>query len=208
MLYRRIGKRCLDLSLTGPSLVLLTPVLACLALLVRRDLGPPILFTQQRPGLNARIFTIYKFRTMRDDRDGEGNLLPEAKRMTPFGRFLRYSSLDELPELFNVLKGDMSLVGPRPLMVEYLDRYSPEQQHRHDVLPGITGWAQISGRNSLTWEEKFEHDLWYVERQSLWIDVKILLQTVWIVLRREGIAQSGHATMEPFKGSTNGFRTQ
>jgi lipopolysaccharide/colanic/teichoic acid biosynthesis glycosyltransferase len=200
MLYRRVGKLCLDLALTVPALILLTPLLACLAVLVRVNLGSPVLFTQDRPGLNARIFTIYKFRSMTDARDAQGHLLPEGQRITAFGRFLRFSSLDELPGLWNVVKGEMSLVGPRPLMREYLERYSPEQQHRHDVLPGITGWAQVNGRNALTWEQKFEHDLWYVAHQSLWLDVKILLRTIWKVLRCEGITQPGHATMEPFKG--------
>jgi lipopolysaccharide/colanic/teichoic acid biosynthesis glycosyltransferase len=206
-LYRRIGKRCLDLCLTVPALVLLSPLLVCLAVLVRVNLGSPVLFTQPRPGLNGRIFTIYKFRTMTDDRDTDDRLLPEGKRITAFGRFLRFASLDELPGLFNVLKGNMSLVGPRPLMMEYLDRYSPEQQHRHDVLPGITGWAQVHGRNALTWEQKFEHDLWYVEHQSFWLDINILVRTIWKVLSREGITQPGHATQEPFRGSSSGYHS-
>jgi sugar transferase EpsL len=200
MFYSRIGKRYLDLALTVPALIIASPLMACLAALVRFNLGSPVLFTQPRPGFQSRIFTIYKFRTMTDERDDDGRLLPEGQRITRFGRFLRYSSLDELPGLFNVLKGDMSLVGPRPLMIEYLDRYSPEQRHRHDVLPGITGWSQVNGRNTLTWEQKFEHDLWYVAHQSFWLDVKILLRTIWKVLRCEGITQPGHATMEPFKG--------
>lgn len=194
------GKRLLDLVLTLPALVVLAPVLALLALLVRLKLGAPVLFRQQRPGLGGKPFTIYKFRTMTDARDAQGNLLPDAQRLTAFGRFLRSSSLDELPELWNVLKGDMSLVGPRPLLMQYLSRYTPQQARRHEVWPGITGWAQVNGRNALRWEEKFALDVWYVDHQSLWLDAKILGMTVWQVFKREGINQPGQATMEEFLG--------
>ena len=168
---------------------------------MRLGLGSPILFRQQRPGLRGRLFTLYKFRTMTGARDAGGTLLPDAQRLTPFGRFLRSTSLDELPELFNVLKGDMSLVGPRPLLVQYLDRYTPRQARRHEVRPGITGWAQINGRNTLKWEEKFELDVWYVDHESLGLDVRILLLTIWKIFKREGITQPGRATMEEFFGS-------
>ena len=195
------GKRLLDLALTVPSLILLTPPLLLLALLVRLTHGAPVLFRQVRPGLHARPFTLRKFRTMTDARDAAGNLLPDAEHLTTFGRFLRSASLDELPELLNVLKGDMSLVGPRPLLMQYLDRYTPEQARRHEVRPGITGWAQVNGRNALTWERKFALDVWYVDHQSLWLDVKIITLTVWKILKREGISQPGHTTMEEFFGS-------
>ena len=198
--YRYCGKRVLDLALTLPVLIILSPLLALIALLVRVRLGSPVLFRQQRPGLHGRPFTILKFRTMTDARDANGQLLPDAERLTPLGAWLRRTSLDELPELINVLRGEMSLVGPRPLLMEYLARYTPEQARRHEVKPGITGWAQIHGRNALTWEEKFALDVWYVERQSFLLDVKILLLTAWIVLKREGISQEGHATMPEFGG--------
>ncbi|GAB4459012.1 MAG: sugar transferase [Anaerolineae bacterium] len=184
-----------------PALLLLAPFLAVIALLVRVKLGAPVLFRQQRPGLHGRPFTIYKFRTMTDARDAKGQFLPDADRLTAFGRLLRRTSLDELPELFNVLRGEMSLVGPRPLLMQYLDRYTPEQARRHEVRPGITGWAQVNGRNALTWEEKFALDVWYVDHQSLWLDLKIILLTIWSVLRREGISQQGHATMPEFVGT-------
>ena len=200
--YRRLGKRLFDLLLATPALLLLSPLLALLALLVRIKLGSPVLFRQLRPGLHGRPFTLYKFRTMTGARDAAGNLLPDAERLTPFGRFLRATSLDELPELWNVIKGDMSLVGPRPLLMQYLDRYTPEQARRHEVRPGITGWAQVNGRNALTWEQKFALDVWYVDNLSLWLDVKIILLTVWKILRREGISQPGQATAEEFMGST------
>lgn len=173
-----------------------------LALLVRFKLGAPVLFRQQRPGLHGRPFTLYKFRTMTDARDAEGALLPDAERLTSFGHFLRSTSLDELPELFNVLKGEMSLVGPRPLLMEYLPRYTPEQQRRHEVRPGLTGWAQVNGRNALSWEEKFALDVWYVEHCSFWLDLKILVLTTGKIINREGISQPGHATMEEFRGSS------
>ncbi|MGD2147264.1 MAG: sugar transferase, partial [Anaerolineae bacterium] len=160
----------------------------------------PIIFQQERPGVGGQPFTIYKFRTMTDDRDDLGNLLPDAKRLTPFGRFLRSSSLDELPELFNVLKGEMSLVGPRPLRMSYLPHYTQEQVRRHEVKPGITGWAQVNGRNQLSWQEKLEMDAWYVDNRSLLLDVRILLMTLGQALSREGISAEGHATMPPFEG--------
>lgn len=199
--YRRFGKRSFDLGLTILLVVLTSPVLTLLALLVRIKLGSPILFRQQRPGLRGRPFILYKFRTMTSARDANDNLLPDAKRLTPFGHFLRSTSLDELPELWNVLKGDMSLVGPRPLLMQYLDRYTPEQARRHEVRPGITGWAQVNGRNALSWEEKFQLDVWYVDHLSLRLDMKIIALTLWKTLRREGISQPGQATMEEFKGS-------
>ncbi len=195
------GKRLLDLLLTVPVLVLASPVLLVLALLVRVKLGTPVLFAQQRPGLHGKPFTIYKFRTMNDARDSGGNLLPDAERLTGFGQFLRRTSLDELPELLNVLKGDMSLVGPRPLLMHYLDLYTPEQARRHEVRPGITGWAQINGRNTISWEDKFAHDVWYVDHASLWLDVRILAITLWKVIKREGISAQGEATMAEFTGS-------
>lgn len=197
------SKRILDLILTGIGLVILAPVLLLLAALVWLTHGSPVLFSQVRPGHFGRPFKIYKFRTMTDARDAQGNLLPDAERLTRLGRFLRASSLDELPELFNVLRGEMSLVGPRPLLMQYLRRYTPEQARRHAVLPGITGWAQVNGRNALTWEDKFRLDVWYVENWSLWLDLKILGMTVWKVIRREGISQPGHATAEEFMGSEN-----
>jgi sugar transferase EpsL len=200
-MYRAVGKRFLDLALAIPMLILLSPVLALAALLVRWKLGAPVIFRQRRPGLHGKPFTIYKFRTMTDDHDAQGELLPPAERLTPFGRFLRSTSLDELPELFNVLKGDMSLVGPRPLRMEYLDRYTPEQMRRHEVIPGITGWAQVNGRNAITWETKFALDVWYVDHWSFWLDLKILALTMWKILKREGISPPGQATMEGFMGS-------
>ena len=195
------AKRLFDLALTLPGLVLISPVMLAVAALVRWKHGSPVLFSQVRPGYRGELFTLRKFRTMTDARDPQGNLLPDAERLTPLGRFLRASSLDELPELFNVLRGEMSLVGPRPLLVEYLDRYTPEQARRHEVLPGITGWAQINGRNALTWEEKFRLDVWYVDHWSLALDLKILWLTLVKVFRREGISQPGHATAEIFMGS-------
>jgi len=172
-----------------------------LAGLVRVKLGSPILFRQKRPGLHGQPFTILKFRTMTNARDTEGNLLPDEDRLTPFGQWLRSTSLDELPEILNVLRGDMSLVGPRPLLVEYLAYYTPEQMRRHEVRPGITGWAQVQGRNALSWDEKFALDTWYVDHQSLWLDLRILWMTIWKVLSREGINQPGYATAEFFRGS-------
>jgi sugar transferase EpsL len=194
-------KRLFDLVGATLGLIVLAPLLLALALLVRLRLGSPVLFRQVRPGYRGRPFTLYKFRTMNDRRGPDGNLLPDAERLTRFGRFLRASSLDELPELFNVLRGEMSLVGPRPLLMQYLERYSPEQMRRHEVLPGITGWAQVNGRNALTWQEKFRLDVWYVDHWSFWLDLKILLLTLWKALKREGISQPGHATAEEFMGN-------
>jgi lipopolysaccharide/colanic/teichoic acid biosynthesis glycosyltransferase len=178
-----------DRSMAALLLLLFSPILVIVAILVRVRMGSPIVFTQARPGKNNRIFTVYKFRTMTGDCDAHGNLLSDEERLIPLGQFFRKASLDELPQLFNVLVGDMSFVGPRPLLVRYLDRYNSEQARRHDVLPGITGWAQVNGRNALTWDEKFRLDLWYVDNWSLWLDVKILLLTVKKVFKREGISQ-------------------
>jgi sugar transferase EpsL len=197
-------KRAFDLTLALLALTVLFPMIGLIALLVWLKLGSPILFRQQRPGLHSEPFTLYKFRTMTDARDAQGNLPPDAERLTPLGRFLRSTSLDELPELFNVLKGDMSLVGPRPLLMQYLGRYTPEQLRRHQVKPGITGWAQVNGRNVLTWEQKFALDVWYVDHWSLWLDLKIVAGTVWKVLAREGISQPGQATAQEFMGQSNG----
>ena len=196
-------KRLFDLVVTVPALLLLAPVLALIALLVRLKLGAPVLFRQQRPGLHGKPFTLYKFRTMTNAHDAEDNLLPDAERLTSFGRFLRSSSLDELPELFNVLQGEMSLVGPRPLRMEYLPLYTPEQARRHDARPGITGWAQINGRNLLSWEEKFEMDVWYVDNHSFMLDLRILFMTVEQVLKRKGISAEAHATMPRFQGTSS-----
>ena len=198
---REFRKRLFDLILVIPSLLLLSPLLAVLAILIRIKHRSPVLFHQQRPGLNGQPFMLHKFRTMRDARDAQGNLLPDERRLTRFGCFLRSTSLDELPELFNIIKGDMSLVGPRPLLMAYLDRYTPEQARRHEVKPGVTGWAQINGRNAISWEEKFKFDIWYVEHYSLWLDLKIIAMTIWKTIKREGISQAGHATMEEFRGS-------
>lgn len=198
------AKRIFDLLLTVPALLLLSPLLAAVALMLLIAEGPPILFRQPRPGYKGAIFTLLKFRTMREAFNRRGKPLPDHKRLFPLGNFLRATSLDELPELFNILRGEMSLVGPRPLLVEYLERYSPEQMRRHDVLPGITGWAQIHGRNIISWEEKFQHDIWYVDHWSLWLDIKILIITIWKVLKREGISQPGKATASEFKGSPTG----
>ena len=197
---RRVDKRLLDLALTVPALLLLAPAMSFIALFVYLRLGSPILFCQQRPGLCAKPFTLYKFRTMTDARDPQGKLLPDSERLTTFGRWLRSTSLDELPELFNVLRGEMSFVGPRPLLMEYLNRYTLEQMRRHEVKPGITGWAQVNGRNALTWEQKFALDVWYVDHESLWLDVKIIALTLSKIIKREGINQPGQATMEEFQG--------
>ena len=193
--------RWLDLMLGIPAAVMLSPLLGAIALLVRCRLGSPVLFRQQRPGLHGKPFTIYKFRTMTDARDPSGNLLPDASRLTRLGRFLRAASLDELPELWNVLKGDMRLVGPRPLLMQYLDRYTPEQTRRHEVKPGLTGWVQVNGRNAIGWEEKFRLDVWYVDHRSLWLDLRIILLTIKKVLLREGISHAGEATMSEYWGS-------
>jgi len=196
-----LSKRLFDLILTLPGLLLISPLLGLIGVLVRIFLGSPLLFLQMRPGKSGEPFTVYKFRTMTDVRDSGKHLLSDAERMTGLGRFLRSLSLDELPELFNVLRGEMSLVGPRPLLMQYLDRYSTEQARRHEVLPGMTGWAQVNGRNALTWEDKFRYDVWYVDNWSLWLDIKILLNTAWKVITREGISQLGHITAEEFIGS-------
>ena len=193
-------RRWFDVLAGSAALVVLLPVLLGCAVAVRLKLGSPVLFSQVRPGLNGKPFRMYKFRTMTDARDAHGVLLPDHVRLTPFGRWLRGSSLDELPELLNVLKGDMSLVGPRPLLMEYLRLYSPEQARRHEVRPGITGWAQINGRNAISWDEKFALDVWYVDNRSLWLDIRILALTIWKVLRREGISAAGEATMPKFTG--------
>ncbi len=196
-----LSKRLFDLALTIPGLVLLSPLLLVIALLVRIFHGSPVFFRQLRPGYHGRPFYFYKFRTMTDDSDEQGNLLPDTHRLTRLGNFLRSYSLDEFPELFHVLSGKMSLVGPRPLLMQYLERYTPEQMRRHDVLPGITGWAQINGRNTLTWEDKFSYDVWYVDHWSLWLDIKILATTFWKVIKREGINQPGRATADEFMGN-------
>lgn len=194
------AKRLFDVLLCLPAFILLSPIILVAAFFVRIKLGSPVLFRQQRPGLGGRPFWLLKFRTMTDARGADGVLLPDAERLTRFGRFLRATSLDELPELMNVLKGDMSLVGPRPLLMQYLDRYTPEQARRHEVRPGITGWAQVNGRNAITWEEKFKLDVWYVYNWSLWLDIKIIFMTIWKIFKREGINQAGQATMEEFMG--------
>lgn len=193
-------KRTFDLICVGVSLPLWLPVLVGIGLIVRWRLGRPIFFRQTRPGLHGRPFQLLKFRTMSNERDSAGNLLPDAKRLNAFGRWLRSTSLDELPEVINVLRGEMSLVGPRPLLMAYLDRYTPEQARRHEVRPGLTGWAQVRGRNAIPWEERFALDVWYVDHQSLWLDLKILWLTVGRVLRRDGIAAEGEATMPEFRG--------
>lgn len=195
-----ISKRLFDWIVTLIGMVIALPVMGIVALLVRLKLGKPVLFEQERPGLGGEIFTLRKFRSMRDAADKDGNPLPDEARLTPFGKKLRSTSLDELPELFAVLSGKMSLVGPRPLLVRYLERYTPEQMRRHEMKPGITGWAQVNGRNALSWEEKFALDVWYVDHWSFWLDIKILWMTVWNVLRREGISGGGEATMSEFMG--------
>ena len=200
-MYAKYIKRILDFILSLIALIVLSPVLLVVAILVRIKLGSPIIFKQQRPGKDERIFTLYKFRTMTDKKDENGNLLPDSERLTKFGKVLRSTSLDELPELVNILKGDMSIVGPRPLLVEYLPLYSEEQKHRHDVRPGLTGLAQVSGRNSLSWEEKFNDDLQYIKHITFFEDMKIIFMTVAKVFKREGIAQEGNATMEKFTGN-------
>lgn len=196
-----VSKRLFDLLLTIPGLVLVSPLLLLIALLALILQGRPVIYRQARGGLGNSVFYIYKFRTMRNVYDSNGNLKPDGERMTSFGRYLRRTSLDELPELFNVLRGEMSLVGPRPLMAVYLERYTPEQARRHTVLPGMTGWAQVNGRNALTWEDKFALDLWYVDHWSLWLDVKILALTFVKLFRQEGINQPGQATAEEFMGT-------
>ena len=202
-MYRKYIKRILDFTLSLIALIVLSPILLITAILVKIKLGSPIIFKQQRPGKNEKIFTLYKFRTMTDKKDEEGTLLPDEQRLTKFGKILRSTSIDELPELINILKGDMAIVGPRPLLVEYLSLYNDEQKHRHDVRPGLTGLAQVSGRNSISWEEKFEEDLKYINKVNLVSDVKIILKTIVKVFKREGISQQENETMEKFKGSEN-----
>lgn len=199
--YKKHGKRIFDLCLTIPAFIVLSPVMGVTAVLVAVKLGRPVLFTQERPGYEEKIFKMYKFRSMTDERDADGELLPDEVRLTPFGEKLRSTSLDELPELFNILKGDMSLVGPRPLLVQYLPLYNKRQHKRHDVKPGITGLAQINGRNSISWEEKFEYDVKYVENLSFKEDIRILFETVFKVFKREGINSENSATMEDFMGT-------
>ena len=196
-----IIKRSFDILASALGLIILSPLLLILAVLVRLNLGSPVFFRQERPGLHEKIFNLYKFRSMRDAVDKNGNELPDEQRLSKFGKLLRASSLDELPELFNVLKGDMSLVGPRPLLVKYLQLYNAEQHRRHDVLPGITGWAQVHGRNAISWEEKFRLDVWYVDNWSLWLDLKILFMTVKKVFIHEGISAENQATTEEFHGN-------
>ncbi|EFV78271.1 sugar transferase [Cytobacillus pseudoceanisediminis] len=197
-------KRLFDFSCSLIGLIILSPLLLLAALLIRMKLGSPVLFRQMRPGLYGRPFFVYKFRTMTDERDENGNLLPDEERITPLGQMLRKFSIDELPQLFNVVKGDLSLVGPRPLLMEYLELYSPEQERRHEVRPGITGWAQVNGRNTISWEEKFKLDVWYVNHQSFFLDIKIIFLTVYKVFKREGISQQGHVTIEKFSGHKAG----
>ncbi len=200
-MYTHFIKRLLDITFVSIGVIIISPILLITAILVRTKLGSPILFRQERPGYQGKTFMMYKFRTMTDDLDSNGNLLPDRDRLTPFGKLLRSTSLDELPELFNVLKGDMSLIGPRPLLTRYLERYTPEQARRHQAKPGITGWAQINGRNAISWEEKFKLDTWYIDNISFWLDCKILLLTFSKVLKRSDISQTNNATMEEFMGS-------
>jgi lipopolysaccharide/colanic/teichoic acid biosynthesis glycosyltransferase len=198
-----VWKRAVDVALAGPALLLLTPILVLIALVVRLSLGSPVLFRQLRPGKSGDPFEILKFRTMRDALDAAGSPLPDGDRLTRLGRFLRSTSLDELPELWNVLRGDMSLVGPRPLLMEYIPLYTRSQMRRHEVLPGLTGWAQINGRNALSWEEKFRLDLWYVDNSSPLLDAKIILLTIWTTMRREGVSHGPSVTMPRFRGSVD-----
>lgn len=198
---KKMMKRIFDIAVSSILLLVLSPLLLVLHFLILLKLGKPSLFKQERPGLNGQLFMLYKFRSMTDKRDQNGNLLTDEERLTNFGKLLRTTSLDELPELYNILKGDMSFVGPRPLLVRYLARYTPEQARRHEVRPGLTGWAQVNGRNAISWEEKFKLDVWYVEHWNLWLDLKILLMTVSKVFGRENISSETHATMEEFLGS-------
>ena len=201
MIYRRFVKRLFDILLSGLALIVSSPILLVTALLVRLKLGSPVLFTQERPGLHEKIFKMYKFRTMTDARDENGELLSDGERLTSFGKALRATSLDELPEFINIFKGDMSFVGPRPLLVRYLPRYNEEQRHRHDVLPGLTGLAQVNGRNALSWEKKFEYDVEYARNVSFALDMKIIFMTVGKVLKRNGISSENNATMPEFMGN-------
>ncbi len=201
--YKKYGKRIFDLCCVIPGLLIISPLMTIISLLVYLKHGSPILFRQTRPGHHCKLFKLYKVRTMKDITDSFGNPLSDKERLTPFGSFLRNMSLDELPELFNVLKGEMSLVGPRPLLMEYIDRYNNEQIRRHDVKPGITGWAQINGRNAISWEDKFKLDIWYVENCSFLVDIKILFLTFIRIMKREGISYYGHETMPEFMGNKN-----
>ncbi len=200
-MYRKFGKRFFDLVLVIPGLILISPMLLLVAIVAKFKIGSPVLFQQERPGIHGKIFRMIKFRSMRNDRDANGELLPDEVRLVPFGKLLRATSLDEFPELWNVIKGEMSLVGPRPLLAKYLDRYNPTQARRHEVRPGITGWAQINGRNAITWEEKFDYDVWYVDNLSFFLDVKILALTVLKVFKRSGTSAEGHVTMPEFLGT-------
>lgn len=202
-MYISFSKRLLDFVLSLLALIVLSPLLLIIAILVRIKLGAPIIFKQERPGRDEKIFTLYKFRTMTDKRDSDGNLLPDEIRLTKFGKLLRSTSLDELPELVNIIKGDMSIVGPRPLLVRYLPLYNDKQKHRHDVRPGFTGYAQVNGRNAISWEEKFDLDIYYVNHVSFFMDVKIVIKTVKTVIFREGITSDTSSTMEEFKGAVN-----
>ena len=199
--YEKYIKRLLDILLSAFALIVLSPVLLVVAILVRTKLGSPVIFSHQRPGKDGKLFRLYKFRSMTNERDENGKLLPDEVRLTGFGKLLRSTSLDELPELWNILKGDMSIVGPRPLLVQYLPLYNEEQRHRHDVRPGLTGWAQANGRNAISWEEKFEMDVWYVRNLSFLLDVKTVLLTAKTVLLREGISDGKTVNMEEFKGT-------
>jgi len=199
-MYRNYGKRCFDLLMAVPALVVLSPLIAVVALVVRFRLGSPVIFRQARAGLHGRTFTIFKFRSMTDAKDEHGFPLPDSVRLTSLGRFLRASSLDELPQLWNVIRGDMSLIGPRPQLAEYLEHYTPEQARRHEVHPGLTGWAQVNGRNTISWEQKFHYDVWYVDHLNGWLDLRILAMTVRRLLARHDVSAEGHATMPRYKG--------
>jgi len=199
--YEVMIKRFMDVIVSLIALIVLAPLFVLVGMVIILTMGHPVIYRQIRPGLHGIPFKLYKFRTMSDERDTHGYLLPDRMRLTRIGRRLRSWSLDELPELWNVMRGDMSLVGPRPLLMQYLDRYTPEQRRRHEVKPGITGWAQVNGRNAITWEEKFKLDVWYVDHWSVWLDIKIMGMTIWKILKREGISHPGQATMEEFKGT-------
>ncbi|WKA53995.1 sugar transferase [Planococcus shixiaomingii] len=202
-----MGKRIFDFTLSLIALLIFSPIFVVTSLIIRIKIGSPIVFKQERPGLKGRPFHVYKFRSMTDQRDTQGELLPDNLRLTSFGKIIRKLSLDELPQLWNVLKGDMSFVGPRPLLIHYMELYDKSQMKRHDVRPGITGWAQVNGRNTISWEQKFEYDVWYVENQSFWLDMKILFMTVLKVFKSEGVSQDGHATMTQFKGNSTSRRS-
>lgn len=207
-MYRKYFKRCMDFILSLAAILVLSPVYLIVAILVRMKLGSPILFCQKRPGKNERIFEMYKFRTMTDERDENGELLLDEVRLTKFGKFLRSTSLDELPELFNILKGDMSIIGPRPLLVEYLPRYNAEQRRRHEVRPGLSGLAQVNGRNAISWEQKFKYDVEYVDHVTFLGDWKIIFQTIWNVLKRDGISSDTAVTMEKFMGTEESMESK